>query len=79
MSSMPVGVNHAAFGTDGRRLFVFGGRDGKSVAAEAMHLWVASSRNAHPEHNPFQAATAWAPGLIIFRYTTRRPIPGRPA
>lgn len=27
-AQMPLGVNHAAAGTDGRRLFIFGGRDG---------------------------------------------------
>lgn len=31
LGSMPLGVNHAAAGTDGARLFVFGGRQGANV------------------------------------------------
>lgn len=31
VANMPEGVNHAAAGTDGSRMFVFGGRQGGNV------------------------------------------------
>jgi N-acetylneuraminic acid mutarotase len=37
IASMPVGRNHAAAGTDGQKLFIFGGRDGGNIVSNGLN------------------------------------------
>lgn len=36
MAPMPVGRNHAATCTDGKKMYIFGGRDGKNIVGEGF-------------------------------------------